>query len=263
LSALLDHTLLPGATRITQLARDLCESSTEADARQLLVREAVALCGCAVAGYGRLLPSGKLEFSWAGPAATITGLTAALALVEEAAAAAALAANGVVLSADLAEEQRWPDYARAMVLHTPIRSLRAQPVELAGTELGVLVLYSDQTDYFTAERCDLGTVLAQVAALGLSLLESRHKSEHLSIALQNSREIGQAIGIVMASHKVTSEKAFELLRTASQHGHVKLREVAREVTLTGQLPAAPEGARPIGQLFRPGSPAVARPPRVP
>jgi hypothetical protein len=245
-SAVLDHTLLPGTTRVTQLARELCESSSEADARQLLVREAVALCGCAVAGYGRLLPNGKLEFNWAGPAETVSALTRTLTLVEEAAAAAALATGGVLLSADLAEEQRWPDYARAMVLHTPIRSLRAQPVELAGTGLGVLVLYSDQTDYFTAERCDLGTALAVVAALGLSLLESRHKSEHLSIALQNSREIGQAIGIVMASHKVTSEKAFELLRTASQHGHVKLREIAREVTLTGQLPAEQVSVQALG-----------------
>jgi GAF domain-containing protein len=157
-----------------------------------------------------------------------------------------LAEGSTMISADLAEERRWPQYAQAMALHTPIRSVQAQPVVLAGTQLGVLVLYSDQAGYFADERCDLGGILAEIAAIALSLLENRHKNEHLTIALQNSPEIGQAIGILMASHKVTAEKAFELLRTASQHGHVKLREVAREVTLTGQLPVAQEGPELVG-----------------
>jgi GAF domain-containing protein len=169
-----------------------------------------------------------------------------LAQTREAVAAAALAGNSVVVGADLAEEGRWPDYAQMMTRHTPIRSVQAQPVVLAGTPLGVLVLYSDRPGHFAAERCDLGGMLAGIGAIALSLLESRHKTEHLTLALQNSREIGQAIGILMASHKITSEKAFELLRTASQHGHLKLREVAREVTLTGQLPVVEEGSAAIG-----------------
>ena len=243
---MLDDTLLPGSTRMTQLARELCESGTEAEARQLLLSQAIALCGCTAAGFGRILPSGNLDFSWAGAAEVLTGLAGVLAQAQEAAAAAALAEGSTMISVDLAEERRWPEYTRAMALHTPVRSVQAQPVVLAGTRLGVLVLYSDQPGYFADERCDLGGILAEIAAIALSLLENRHKNEHLTIALQNSREIGQAIGILMASRKVTAEKAFELLRTASQHGHVKLREVAREVTLTGQLPIAQEGPELVG-----------------
>lgn len=235
---MLDDTLLPGTTRVTQLARELCESGSEVAARQLLLSEAVALCGCAVAGFGRIMPSGELDFSWAGSAEALTSVTDVLAKTAEAAAKAALDQLSTMVSLDLAEERRWPAYAQAMVLGTPVRSAQAQPVVLAGAPLGVLVLYSELPGHFAGERCDLGGMLAEIAAIALSLHESRHKAEHLTIALRNSREIGQAIGILMAGHKVTADKAFELLRAASQHGHVKLREVAREVTLTGQLPVA-------------------------
>jgi AmiR/NasT family two-component response regulator len=48
------------------------------------------------------------------------------------------------------------------------------------------------------------------------------------------------MGILMASHKITADAAFDLLRNASQRGHVKLREVAKDVVLTGQLPSPAE-----------------------
>lgn len=232
-----DYVELPTVTHVTQLLRQLCELGTEADARQFLVRRALELCGCNAAGYGRLTQSGGLEFTWAGPDDVLEPMTKVLTEVEEAPAHAALTRAEPVVSPDLAEERRWPDYVTALVRHTPIRSVQAQPLRLAGTDIGVLVLYSAHSGYFATERCQPGAMLADHAAIGLSLLASRHQAEHLTLALQNSREIGQAMGIIMATHKVTADKAFDLLRTASQHGHRKLRDVAHEVTLTGQLPA--------------------------
>lgn len=64
---------------------------------------------------------------------------------------------------------------------------------------------------------------------------------HLEIALASNRDIGTAIGILMNAHLVTQEQAFSMLRTASQHGHRKLREVANEVIFTGSLSALPDG----------------------
>lgn len=234
---MLDDTELPPATHVTQLARQLCEQCSEADARQFLARAAAAFCGCVAAAYGRRMPSGALDLTFAGPTDVVESLTRVFAGRAEALATAALESAQPVVSSDVVDEQRWPDYATALVQHTKIRSVQAHQVRLAGADLGVLMLYSTEPGYFTADRCQPGAMLADSAAIGLSLLESRNKAEHLTIALKNSREIGQAIGILMATHKITSEKAFDLLRTASQHGHVKLREVAREVTLTGQLPA--------------------------
>ncbi|MEO7261109.1 MAG: ANTAR domain-containing protein [Jatrophihabitantaceae bacterium] len=58
---------------------------------------------------------------------------------------------------------------------------------------------------------------------------------HLEHALSTNRDIGAAIGVLMASHKITKDEAFDLLRIASQHGHRKLYEVAREVIESGAL----------------------------
>ncbi len=50
-----------------------------------------------------------------------------------------------------------------------------------------------------------------------------------------------AIGILMASHRSTSDHAFAMLRGASQHLNRKLRDVAEDVALTGELTADPTG----------------------
>jgi hypothetical protein len=67
----------------------------------------------------------------------------------------------------------------------------------------------------------------------------RAQADHLRIALASNRQIGAAIGILMASRKLTSEHAFDLLRLVSQHRHRKLYDVALEVVETGtvELPA--------------------------
>jgi hypothetical protein len=70
----------------------------------------------------------------------------------------------------------------------------------------------------------------------VALHESEDNAAHLQVALNNSREIGTAIGVLMAHHKVTQDAAFALLRQASQTLHRKLRDVAAEVVTTGTLP---------------------------
>jgi len=58
---------------------------------------------------------------------------------------------------------------------------------------------------------------------------------NLQGALGSNREIGTALGILMATHRISLPEAFDLLRTASQHSHRKLRNVAEEVVFTGAL----------------------------
>ncbi|HJQ42081.1 MAG TPA: ANTAR domain-containing protein [Jatrophihabitantaceae bacterium] len=71
------------------------------------------------------------------------------------------------------------------------------------------------------------------------LTESYEKIRELETALITSRRIGTAVGIVMATYKVTDEAAFDLLVMASQNGHVKLREIAQQVIDTGELKWTP------------------------
>jgi AmiR/NasT family two-component response regulator len=73
------------------------------------------------------------------------------------------------------------------------------------------------------------------ADLGAELTEARVTIENLHIALNSCRRIGAAVGILMATVKVTEDAAFDLLRSASQTTHRKLRDVADQVVLTGAL----------------------------
>jgi AmiR/NasT family two-component response regulator len=59
---------------------------------------------------------------------------------------------------------------------------------------------------------------------------------NLKLALEHSRDIGAAIGILMATRKVTREAAFDLLRQASQCSNVKLRVLALDVVEQGCIP---------------------------
>jgi hypothetical protein len=61
----------------------------------------------------------------------------------------------------------------------------------------------------------------------------RKQNEHLQVALQSNRQIGMALGILMFSHKITAEAAFDMLRKASQRANRKLRDVADEVIELG------------------------------
>jgi hypothetical protein len=58
---------------------------------------------------------------------------------------------------------------------------------------------------------------------------------NLDAALESNRRIGVAIGVLMTRYRVTDAVAFDLLRQGSQRGHVKLRDVAEYVLLTGGL----------------------------
>lgn len=67
------------------------------------------------------------------------------------------------------------------------------------------------------------------------LAAAHAKIENLELALQTSRTIGMAVGIVMERLRVTSDEAFDVLRALSQHKHRKLRDIAAELTYSGTV----------------------------
>lgn len=85
---------------------------------------------------------------------------------------------------------------------------------------------------------DQAAARLRLDSLDTALQKQLTRARNLEEALTTNREIGQAIGILMATHHVTAEQAFEQLRTASQHTHRKLREIAADVAETGALPLA-------------------------
>ena len=75
------------------------------------------------------------------------------------------------------------------------------------------------------------------------ITELQNEITTLRVALETCRRISAAVGIVMATHKVTQEQAFDALRTISQHRNQKLRDVADEIVFTGALPSPSEAKR--------------------
>ena len=150
--------------------------------------------------------------------------------------------DAVFRTDDVAQDQRWPEFGRRAHAETGVTSMLATRLFLEndGDRIAALNLYSTELAAFTANDQVIATVLAAHSALALMAINARAKSVNLERGLLSSREIGAAIGILMATHKITSESAFGLLKVASQNTNRKLLDIARDVIDTGalDLPAA-------------------------
>ena len=64
---------------------------------------------------------------------------------------------------------------------------------------------------------------------------SEMRADHLTSALVHSRTIGAAVGVLMATHKITEAQAFDRLREASMGQNRKLHAIAQQVVDRGAL----------------------------
>lgn len=138
---------------------------------------------------------------------------------------------------DIADEPRWPQFARAAAERTPVRSVLA--FQLTASRAVALNLYADHPGAFSSDDVDTATIFAAHASNLVALNEAEDQAMNLEAALVSSRAIGMALGVLMSARKVTEEQAFTMLRMASQNLHRKLRLVAAEVVETGTLPELP------------------------
>jgi len=63
-------------------------------------------------------------------------------------------------------------------------------------------------------------------------------AENLQRAMEFRSVIEQAKGILMERHKLTADQAFRLLAEASMHTNRRVRDLALNLVLTGELPPA-------------------------
>jgi ANTAR domain len=169
---------------------------------------------------------------------------------------------------DLAVEERWPSFVATALTHTPVRAVVSCSLADGGQNEVSLNLYSAVP--LRGDQPDLDTVseIAAACSVGLSAIAQRHRADHLEKALDTGRRIGAAIGILMATRRLTEQQAFDALRVTSQHSQRKLRDVAEDVLLTGELPTgtlpwhssrtgdrAPRSARPAAQAHAASRPA--------
>jgi len=148
----------------------------------------------------------------------------------------AAATNDVVLANDLATTAEWPAFARRAVAEAGVRGMLCYRLFLTEDNRGALNFYAMRPDAFDQSSVAIGAIFAAYTSMvQLAALHS-DKSVHLSRAVESNREIGVAMGILMANKHLTQNEAFTQLRGASQDLHRKLREVAADVIYTGALP---------------------------
>lgn len=156
----------------------------------------------------------------------------------------ALATHTAVDIPDLSAETRFRKFT-ANALALGVRSVLSLP--LAGSDahtVGALNLYSFHPRAFQqATREQAQTFAGNIAgaiAVALRMANQAELTDNLRAALDSRTVIDQALGILMAQQRCGAEEAFAILRSASQHRNVKLRQVAAEVveSVAGEPPPA-------------------------
>ncbi|MET8586273.1 GAF and ANTAR domain-containing protein [Streptomyces collinus] len=130
-----------------------------------------------------------------------------------------------------APSPRWPAYvpqARKLGLGSMMGFLLFTEDE----DLGALNIYSHDAGAFSEISETAGWLLASHAAVAFSSARSHAQLEQ---AVSTRHTIGEAMGILMGSRRLTEDQAFDVLRRYSQEHNVKLREVARQICERGSL----------------------------
>ena len=127
---------------------------------------------------------------------------------------------------DIATGSKWPRLAAIVVERTPVRAMLAVPLVDEGKRSGALNVFADSTDAFASEAVDNAAILAAFASVALSGAGHAARAEQLEVGMATNREIGAAVGILMATHNISQDQAFELLSNASQRLNRKLRDIA-------------------------------------
>lgn len=132
----------------------------------------------------------------------------------------------VQLDNDISEHSTWPRLAEEVVSRTPVRAMLAVPLIHAGQRRGALDLFADKPHAFSDDSISQAAVLAAFTSVALAGAQQAELADQLGEGMTTNREIGAAVGILMATHGISQDEAFRLLSQASQRLNRKLRDIA-------------------------------------
>jgi GAF domain-containing protein len=224
------------AATFAVLARDLARHQTRADTLTAIVGPVRSLIpGAEHAGLTFPQPDGSMK-TVAATSDWPQQVDARQYSANEGPCVDAIREHHIFLTNDLRTDPRWPKFAPAAVEETGVLSILSHRLFLDDElSLGGLNLYSSKPDAFDDDSIRMLSLYATHAAIAYALVDGQQRANQLETALRSNRDIGMAMGVLMALHKVTKEEAFDLLRIASQRGHRKLASVALDVIETGTL----------------------------
>lgn len=130
---------------------------------------------------------------------------------------------------DIATHSSWPALSKLVLEHTPVRGMIGYRLLIGERKAGALNIFSDAPNALTEQSADMGAIVASFASVALAGASHQERAENLQRGLESNREIGKAIGLLMAAHDIDDQQAFDVLRKASSQMNVKLAEIARRV----------------------------------
>ncbi len=149
---------------------------------------------------------------------------------------AAFDSGDAVVVHDLAQDERFPEYAARMLAATEVRSVVSHGLRLAGATVGVMTCYARCPELFDDAAVERAHLLAQHAVIAIEVSLADDRADNLQAALARSRTIGAAIGILVERYRLTPDGAFAVLARVSQHHNRKVADVATELLETGTVP---------------------------
>lgn len=133
---------------------------------------------------------------------------------------------------DVRDDPRWPDF-HAAAADQGVRSVLGIPFELRGDAQAGLNLYSARPHDFGPEMIEMirHEVHHASSALRLAVRLARHRdAEHdLHAAMASRTVIDLAVGIIMGQNRCSREDAVGILKAASSHRNLKLRDLAADL----------------------------------
>lgn len=151
----------------------------------------------------------------------------------------AITAETPQIDPDLTRGSHWPNLAARVITETPVRAMMGFRLLLGGHhKIGALNLFSDQPNGFDTTSVERAILLGAFAGVAAHAVAHGEDAATLRRGLASNREIGKAIGMLMAHNNISDEQAFAMLRRISQDTHIKLADIA--VTLVQRHNTTPD-----------------------
>jgi GNAT superfamily N-acetyltransferase len=222
------------AVRLVELARELQQGSDPALTLERVVQGAVEVIPGVESGSISVVVNRSGISSVAASGRLPTQVDALQAETRQGPCLDAAFEHQTVRVEDMRTETRWPAFARR-AWEIGAGSMLSFQLFVEGDTLGALNLYSSKPHAFDDESEHVGLLFAAHAAIAYS---AANEQRHLSVALTTRDLIGQAKGVLIERFKITGDQAFALLVSASKDTNTRLRDVADQLVVTGELATA-------------------------
>jgi len=150
---------------------------------------------------------------------------------------------------DLRADERWPTYQHRGLEHG-LRASLSLPLDLGDQAVGAINMYVFEDHSFDDPEVTVLEGFRDEASRALSLAlrheEVTTRRDQLHTAMAQRRVVDQALGILMAQNRCSTDDAFVALRSSAQSRHVTVLEAAGELIreVTGQAPTKDTHFRP-------------------